>query len=49
LKASRVGADNDAILTEVLGLSPAQIADLYRENVLIATPAAAAVAPKPAQ
>ena len=45
LKASRVGADNDAILTEVLGLSPAEIADLYRENVLIA---ALAVAPKPA-
>jgi CoA:oxalate CoA-transferase len=40
LKASRVGADNDAILTEVLGLTPAQIADLYRDNVLIATPAA---------
>jgi CoA:oxalate CoA-transferase len=39
LKASRVGADNDAILTEVLGLTPAQIADLYRDNVLIATPA----------
>jgi CoA:oxalate CoA-transferase len=38
LKASRVGADNDAILTEVLGLTPAQIADLYRDNVLIATP-----------
>jgi len=39
LKASRVGADNDAILTEVLGLTPAQIADLYRDNVLFAAPA----------
>lgn len=49
LKASRVGADNDAILTEVLGLTPAEIADLYRGKVLIATPVAAAVAQKPAQ
>jgi len=39
LKASRVGADNDAILTEVLGLTPAQIADLYRDSVLFAAPA----------
>ena len=39
LTASRVGADNDAILTEVLGLTPAQIAKLYRDNVLIAAPA----------
>jgi hypothetical protein len=38
-----VGADNDAILTEVLGLTAAQIAELYKENVLIAAPA---IAPK---
>lgn len=44
VKASRVGADNDAILTEVLGLTPVEISDLYKENVLIATPA---IAPKP--
>jgi CoA:oxalate CoA-transferase len=41
VKASRVGADNDAVLTEVLGLTAAQIAELYRENVLIAAPAVA--------
>ncbi len=44
VKASRVGADNDAILSEVLGLTAAEIADLYREKVLIAAPA---VEPKP--
>jgi CoA:oxalate CoA-transferase len=44
VKASRVGADNDAILAEVLGLTAAQIRELYKENVLIAAPA---VTPKP--
>jgi len=41
VKASRVGADNDAILSEVLGLTPAQIAELHRDKVLIAAPPAA--------
>jgi CoA:oxalate CoA-transferase len=44
VKASRVGADNDTVLSEVLGLTAAQIAELYKENVLIAAPPAA---PKP--
>ena len=39
LKASAVGGDNDAILNEVLGFTPAQIAALYQENVLISAPA----------
>jgi CoA:oxalate CoA-transferase len=42
LKASRVGADNDAVLKDLLGLTPAQIEVLYQENVLIPTPTAAA-------
>jgi CoA:oxalate CoA-transferase len=42
LKASRLGGDNDAILKEVLGLTPAEIADLYRENVLLRAPEKAA-------
>jgi crotonobetainyl-CoA:carnitine CoA-transferase CaiB-like acyl-CoA transferase len=41
LKASRVGADNAAILSEVLGMTAAQIEELYREQVLL-TPQAAA-------
>jgi CoA:oxalate CoA-transferase len=39
LKASTVGADNDAILNEVLGLTPAEIVELYQDNVLISAPA----------
>ncbi|HYL60002.1 MAG TPA: CaiB/BaiF CoA-transferase family protein [Candidatus Acidoferrales bacterium] len=42
LKASRLGGDNDAILKEVLGLTPAEIEDLYRENVLLRAPEKAA-------
>ena len=40
LKASRVGGDNDAILKEVLDLTPAEIADLYRDHVLLSAPPA---------
>jgi len=35
LKASRVGADNAAILSEVLGMTAAEIEELYREQVLL--------------
>jgi CoA:oxalate CoA-transferase len=35
LKASRLGEDNEAVLHELLGLSDAQIAQLYDEQVLI--------------
>jgi CoA:oxalate CoA-transferase len=34
LKASRLGADNDAVLREVAGLSDGEIAALYKEEVL---------------
>jgi crotonobetainyl-CoA:carnitine CoA-transferase CaiB-like acyl-CoA transferase len=39
VSASRVGADNAAVLREVLGMSDAQIAELDRERVLITAPA----------
>ena len=35
LKASRLGADNDAVLSEMLALSDAEIAKLYAEGVLL--------------
>jgi len=38
VKASRVGADNDAILREVLGLGDSEIAALWREQVLVTAP-----------
>ena len=38
LKVSRVGADNAAILSEVLGLSAAEIDQLHRDQVLITAP-----------
>jgi crotonobetainyl-CoA:carnitine CoA-transferase CaiB-like acyl-CoA transferase len=38
LKASRVGADNAAILSEVLGMTAAEIEELYREQVLLTEP-----------
>ena len=38
LKASRVGADNATILSEVLGMTAAEIEELYREQVLLAAP-----------
>jgi crotonobetainyl-CoA:carnitine CoA-transferase CaiB-like acyl-CoA transferase len=41
LKASRVGADNAAILSEVLGMTAAQIEQLHREQVLLTAQAAA--------
>ena len=44
LKASRVGADNAAILSEVLGMTPAEIEELYREQVLLAAPVSPAAA-----
>ena len=44
LKASRVGADNAAILSEVLGMTVAEIEELYREQVLLAAPVSPAAA-----
>jgi CoA:oxalate CoA-transferase len=44
LKASRVGADNAAILSEVLGMTAAEIEELYREQVLLTAPASPAAA-----
>jgi crotonobetainyl-CoA:carnitine CoA-transferase CaiB-like acyl-CoA transferase len=38
VKASRVGADNAAVLRELAGLSDEQISELHREGVLIAAP-----------
>jgi CoA:oxalate CoA-transferase len=38
LKASRLGADNDAVLREVAGLSDTEIAELYKDEVLLKTP-----------
>jgi CoA:oxalate CoA-transferase len=35
LKASKLGADNETVLTEMLGLSSDQIARLYSEGVLL--------------
>jgi CoA:oxalate CoA-transferase len=35
LKASRLGADNEAVLSEMLGLSARQIAKLYSDGVLL--------------
>jgi CoA:oxalate CoA-transferase len=37
LKASRLGADNDAVLREVAGLSDGEVAALYKEEVLFKT------------
>jgi len=47
VKASRIGEDNDAVLREVLGMSPAEISALYDQGVLL-RPAAAESAPKAA-
>ena len=38
VKASRLGADNAAILSEVLGMTAAEIEELYREQVLLSAP-----------
>lgn len=38
VKASRVGADNATILSEVLGMTAAEIEELYREQVLLTAP-----------
>src|SRR5579872_3030574 len=35
LKASKLGADNDAVLSEMLGLSSEQIAKLYTDGILL--------------
>ena len=35
LKASRLGADNEAVLSEMLGFSSDQIAKLYSDGVLL--------------
>jgi CoA:oxalate CoA-transferase len=53
LKASRLGADNEAVLSEVLGLSHSEIENLYADGVLLraaepdAPGAAAGAAPGP--
>lgn len=44
LKASQVGADNAAILSEVLGMTAAEIEELYREQVLLTAPPGAQAA-----
>jgi crotonobetainyl-CoA:carnitine CoA-transferase CaiB-like acyl-CoA transferase len=38
VRASRVGADNAAIMAELLGLAPGEIEELHREQILIAAP-----------
>jgi crotonobetainyl-CoA:carnitine CoA-transferase CaiB-like acyl-CoA transferase len=45
VRASRVGADNAAIVSEILGMSAAEVEQLHREHVLIAAPPPAP--PKP--
>ncbi len=42
LRAALVGEDNEAVMREMLGMSDAQIADLYAEHVLLKAPAVAA-------
>ncbi len=44
LRASLVGEDNEAVMREMLGLTDAQIGDLYAEQVLLKAPAQAAEA-----
>ncbi|HUY37853.1 MAG TPA: CoA transferase, partial [Candidatus Binataceae bacterium] len=44
VKASRMGADNAAIMTEVAGLSASEVDELSRAGVLIAAPASAPAA-----
>ncbi|HXZ88320.1 MAG TPA: hypothetical protein VEF07_07090, partial [Candidatus Binataceae bacterium] len=38
LKASRLGEDNEAVLSEMLGLSKGEISELYAEQVLLKAP-----------
>jgi crotonobetainyl-CoA:carnitine CoA-transferase CaiB-like acyl-CoA transferase len=40
LKASRLGEDNEAVLSEMLGLSKSEISELYAEEVLLKAPPA---------
>jgi CoA:oxalate CoA-transferase len=44
LRASRVGADNATILSEVLGMTAAEIEELYRQQVLLTAPVSPAAA-----
>jgi crotonobetainyl-CoA:carnitine CoA-transferase CaiB-like acyl-CoA transferase len=44
LKASQLGADNAAILSEVLGMTAAEIEELRREQVLLTAPPASRAA-----
>jgi CoA:oxalate CoA-transferase len=41
LKASRLGEDNETVLREMIGISDAEIAELYAEQVLLKRPPAA--------
>ncbi|HLW70017.1 MAG TPA: CoA transferase [Candidatus Binataceae bacterium] len=41
LKASRLGEDNEAVLREMIGISDAELAALYAEEVLLKRPSAA--------
>ena len=41
VKASRVGADNAAIMSELLGMSPEEIEKLHREQILLTAPPSA--------
>jgi len=44
LKASRLGEDNEAVLSEMLGLSESEISQLYADQVLLKRPAEASAA-----
>lgn len=44
VKASRLGQDNDAVLREMLGLSEAEIGELYSAGILLKAPAPVAAA-----
>ncbi|HEY6395601.1 MAG TPA: CoA transferase [Candidatus Binataceae bacterium] len=48
VKASTVGADNDAVLSELAGLSAAEIERLYADGTLLRAPSPQSAAPRPA-